>query len=93
MSPLVQGGEILVAVEASSQRAREIGIEAALAELGFDHEQMMIAADKEARNWILHLPSSPTVGEIVALLASGQMTALTAGIRLGRMYPAGNHRE
>lgn len=93
MSPLVQGGEILVAVEASAQRAREVGIERALAELGFDHDQMMLAADKEARDWILHLPSSPSVGDIVALIASASMTSLTAGIRLGRMYPPAGRDE
>lgn len=88
MSRLVRGVEILAAIEASGQRASEIGIDAALAELGVDEAQLRIACTRDARDWINHLPVNATIGDVIGLLASAEMVGVTAGIRLGRMYSA-----
>ncbi len=86
MSSLVQGGEILTAVEASAQRAKEVGYDEALVELGFEPSQLRHACMLEATDWVKRLPVGASVGDVEALLASAEIVGVTAGVRLGRMY-------
>lgn len=83
---LVNGGEVLTAVEASAQRAEDIGYDEALVELGFDPNQLRYACIREAKDWVQKMPVGATVGEIVDLVASAELVGVTAGVRLGRMY-------
>lgn len=86
MSGLVQGGEVLTAIEASALRARDIGYDEALAELGFDAEQLRLACHKNGVAWLHQLSLTPSAGDVLALIAAANLEGLTAGIRLGRMY-------
>lgn len=86
MSRLVQGAEVGAALEASAQRAKELGIDDALVELGFEPQQLRLAAMRDAHDWMQHLPVGATYGAVEALVASAACTSITAGIRLGRMY-------
>lgn len=83
----MQGVEVLTAVEASAQRSREVGYDEALIELGFDPAQLRLACSREAVAWLRPLAVRPTFGELVDLIAAAELVGISAGVRLGRMFP------
>lgn len=89
----MRGREILTAVDASAQRAKEIGYDEALIELGFEPDQLRKACMQEAHDWIARLPVGATVGDVIGLICSAQIVGVTSGVRLGRMYPPPSDEE
>lgn len=83
---LVQGREILTAVEASAMRAKEIGYDEAIAELGFDPKQLRLACKQEGSDWIRQLPISASFEDVENVIAAAELAGIVAGIRLGRLY-------
>lgn len=83
---LIGGGEVLTAVEASAQRALEVGYDAAVAELGFDPEQARRACGNLALGMMRNVPAASTVRDVYDANAAAHLVGLIGGIRLGRLY-------
>lgn len=86
MTRLIQGGEVLTAIDARAVRARDIGYDNAIRELGFDPSQLRTALARDAQHTLGFLPLQPTVGDVLSLVSGQGLIGFIAGVRLGRMY-------
>lgn len=84
---MIGGGEVRAAIEASAQRATEIGYDDAVREIGLDATDLRIVCMEQGSEFLATIPLiGATFEDVRRALASALMVGTIAGTRLGRLY-------